>query len=114
MKRQRDDFISQNRVFENDLKRSLNSAYAVSILRNDNSILNLNSLILKQENFLVALKTTLNPNRTFTTSIRGKIDLDNRAITPSRKLIIILGFISGLFFAILLSLFLQFLRDRRE
>jgi len=114
MEKERDDFISQNRFMESNLEKSSNCAYAVTLLRNDNSILKLNNLILKQKNFLIALNTTLQPNRTFTTKIKGKIHINPKPITPSKKLIIVSGIISGLLLGILLSLFLQFLRDRGE
>lgn len=114
LERQRDNFLSQNKVMESQLDKSLNCAYAISILRNDNAILELNSIILKQKNFLVALNTTIKDNRTFSTKIKGEMHLNPETITPSKKLIVILGLVSGLLFSILLSLFLQFLRDRRE
>jgi len=114
MESQRDNFLSQNNNMESQLDKSLNCAYAISILRNDNAILELNSIILKQKNFLVALNTTIKPNRTFSTKIKGEMYLNPKTITPSKKLIVILGLVSGLLFSILLAFFLQFLRDRRK
>jgi len=114
MKNQKDNLMSQNSEMQNQLDKSSNCAYAVSILRNDNIIIELNKNILNQKNFLVALKTTLQPHRTFNTKIKGEIYLNPKTITPSKKLIIILGLVSGLLFSILLSFFLQFLRDRRD
>jgi len=120
MEHQTNSLISQNKIFQSKLDNIDNSelafigVYSVSMLRNDRTIIELNQNILKQKSFLVSLNTTLQPNRTFNTQMVGDIHFKPKAITPSIRLILILGFVTGLLFSILLSLFLQFLKDRRE
>jgi capsular polysaccharide biosynthesis protein len=120
IKSQKGALTSQNLSFQDKIKNINNNelalvgVYSVSMLRNDNIILELNKQIINQNNFLIALNTTLQPHRTFNTKISGGVHFKSKAITPSKKLIVILGFVTGLLFSILLALFLQFLRDRRE
>ena len=120
MKENQKRLISQNIIFQNKLNNiskdelSLVGVYAVSMLRNDNTIIELMQQITKQHNFLIALNTTLQSHRTFNSRVSGGVHINSKTMTPSRKLIIILGFTTGLLFSILLALFLQFLRDRRE
>jgi len=120
IKSQKSALISQNSTLQDKIKNinsselALVGVYAVSMLRNDNIILELNKQIINQNNFLVALKTTLQPHRTFNTKLEGGVHFKPKALTPSRRLILIVGFATGLLFSILLALFLQFLRDRRK
>jgi capsular polysaccharide biosynthesis protein len=120
METQKSNLTSQNLVFKNRIDNidnselSLIGVYAVSMLRNDNTIIELNNQILKQNTLLIALKTTLQPQRTFNSKIYEDIHFKPKALTPNKRLIIVIGFITGLLLAILLSMFLQFIKNRRD
>ncbi len=86
----------------------------VTIIKNETEIIRLEEKEIRQVNFSKSLTVTLDPTRTFNTKLINGINIHPKPITPSKKIIIIVGFISGILLGLLLSFFLSFLAKRRE
>jgi len=60
------------------------------------------------------LKQTLLANRTLHTDLVDRIDVHSKPITPSKSIIIVVGFVSGLLLGVFIAIFMSLLRSRRE
>jgi len=120
MNRQIDALKTKNQTLTNQLKELSNEQLAliaintVTIIKNETEIIRLEEKSLRQSNYSNSLEITLNPTRTFNTKLIDGINIHPKPITPSKKIIIIVGFVSGLLLGLLLSFFLASLGKRRE
>lgn len=87
---------------------------SVVIINNESKIIQLQRDISGQTNYLTAIELTIDTTRTFNSKLVDKVDIHPKPITPRRSIIIVVGFISGLLLAILLSFFLSFVASRRD
>lgn len=120
MNRQIDALKTKNQTLTNQLKELSNEQLAliaintVTIIKNETEMIRLEEVALRQSNYSNSLEITLNPTRTFNTKLIDGINIHPKPITPSKKIIIIVGFVSGLLLGLLLSFFLASLGKRRE
>jgi len=118
--RQIDALKAKNETLTNQLKELNNEQLAliaintVTIIKNETEMIRLEEVALRQSNYSNSLEITLNPTRTFNTKLIDGINIHPKPITPSKKIIIIVGFVSGLLLGLLLSFFLASLGKRRE
>jgi capsular polysaccharide biosynthesis protein len=59
------------------------------------------------------LKKTLLPMRTLHTDLVDSIDVHSKPITPSKSIIIVVGFVSGLLLSVFIAIFMSLLGSRR-
>ena len=90
------------------------SILTVKIVKNEAYITRLEDKIDMYQRREKEYKKTLFPKRTFHTNLVDSVDVHSKPITPSKGIIIVVGFVSGLLLALFIAIFMSLIGSRRE
>ena len=112
---QTDVDISDKKIstFTNE-NQALINMYMIKMLKDDMSLERKHKRLITYNKEVSKYKKYLLKTKTFSTHIIDKVVMQQKSVTPSKGMIIIIGLISGLMFSLLIAFFLSFLATRRE
>ena len=107
--------ISDKKIstFTNE-NQALINMYMIKMLRDDMSLERNYKRLITYNKEVSKYKKHLLKTRTFSTHIIDNVVMQQKSVTPSKGIIVVIGLISGLFFSLLIAFFLSFLATRRE
>lgn len=107
--------ISEKRIstFTNENQTLINMSM-IKMLRDDRSLERARKRLTTYNREVSKYKKNLRKTSTFSTHIIDSVVMQQKSVTPSKGMLIIIGLISGLFSSILIAFFLSFLVTRRK